>query len=142
MKTDKINNIPAGIYEGYYWLSDTDRPVVIDGVFDGLTLDPDENPFVIEAQLFDRKNNVSFSVKYTDGHYYAYRYDLNNIISDNSEEVKVQKYCSYRMENHPWLYFRQYWREESDSLCDNMPVLQPADMVFVGFKLTDTLDTL
>ncbi len=134
MKTERINNIPAGAYEGYYWLSDADKPVVIDGSFDGLTLDPDSNPFVIEAQLFDRKNNVSFSVKYTDGQYYAYKYDLNSKASEAKEEVKEQKYCSNQMDEHPWLYFRQYWREKPDVLCDNMGVLQPAEMVFVGFE--------
>ncbi|MDE5877736.1 MAG: TIGR04423 family type III CRISPR-associated protein [Muribaculaceae bacterium] len=137
MKTEKINNIPAGSYEGYYWLSDADKPEVINGSFDGLKLEPDENPFVIEAQLFDRKNNKSFSVKYTDGRYYAYCYDLNDIDANNKEDMKVQKYCSNQMCNHQWLYFRQYWRAESDELCEGMDVLQPAEMVFVGFKTTD-----
>ncbi|MDE6668211.1 MAG: TIGR04423 family type III CRISPR-associated protein [Muribaculaceae bacterium] len=138
MKTEEINNIPEGLYEGYYWLSDADKPVVINGSFDGLKLDPDDNPFVIEAQLFDRKNNKSFSVKYTDGRYYAYRYDLTATESNNKkEEVKVQKYCSNQMSDHPWLYFHQYWRAKSDELCEGMDVLQPAEIVFVGFKTTD-----
>lgn len=136
MKTEKINNIPAGSYEGYYWLSNADKPVVIDGYFNGLRLNSDDNPFVIEAQLFDRENNVSFSVKYVDGKYYAYCYNLNDATGDK-EEVKVQKYCSNQMSDHPWLYFLQYWRTESDELCDGMDVLQPAEMVFVGFETTD-----
>lgn len=136
MKTEKINNIPAGSYEGYYWLSNADKPVVIDGYFNGLRLNSDDNPFVIEAQLFDRENNVSFSVKYVDGKYYAYCYNLNDATGDK-EEVKVQKYCSNQMDDHQWLYFLQYWRTESDELCDGMDVLQPAEMVFVGFETTD-----
>lgn len=136
MKTEKINNIPAGSYEGYYWLSNADKPVVIDGYFNGLRLNSDDNPFVIEAQLFDRENNVSFSVKYVDGKYYAYCYKLNDA-TDDKEEVKVQKYCSNQMDDHQWLYFLQYWRTESDKLCDGMDVLQPAEMVFVGFETTD-----
>jgi CRISPR type III-associated protein (TIGR04423 family) len=38
------------------------------------------------------------------------------------------------MENVQKMKFRQYWRPVEDDLCEGMKVLQPAELVFVGFE--------
>jgi CRISPR type III-associated protein (TIGR04423 family) len=41
---------------------------------------------------------------------------------------------THRMENVQKMKFRQYWRPVEDDLCEGMTVLQPAELVFVGFE--------
>ena len=44
-----------------------------------------------------------------------------------------QVFHSYRMDGEQ-LKFNLYWREVEDDLCEGMKVLQPAELVFVGFN--------
>lgn len=126
------------IVEGYYWMSDATEPVIVnqvDSPEDWLNkLDPTENPFVIEAQLFDGINKKSYSVKYVDGHYVVKSYKVEETVKDvKADYITLKRFVPNRMSKHR-LLFLQYWREQEDPLCANMPVLQPAEMVFVGFE--------
>ncbi len=137
----RIDNIPSGIYDGYYWMSNENHPEHFENspLPDELKdLDSGHNPFVIEAQLFDKENEKSISVKYVDGTYIIHEYNLTETESDNqSDEMAccftLKKYFANRIDGKK-LIFRQYWKEEKDPLCDGMHVLQPAEMVFVGFE--------
>ena len=134
MTTNKINGIPAGFYEGYVWMSDAVSPIVIAGDTKAFELDPTLNPFIIEARLYDRLHRLSYSVKYVDGNYLAFCYDLNGIASDSSVEIQPKSYYPNRMPGVEKLYFLRFWRAQRDPLSLNMEVLQPAETVFVGFK--------
>ena len=128
----KANNIEKGIYEGYVWKSDNDTPERIDGEYDE-ELDPTKNPFIIEAQLFNKDKNVSYSVKYVDGQYVCQRFVVDSL-DYNREEVERKEFQSNRIKGEKvGLQFLRYWRETEDDLCCGMKTLQPAELVFVGF---------
>lgn len=142
---ETINNIPSGKYDGYYWMSDSKKPEVLANAYipDILSKpDASKNPFVIEAQLYDKDNKISYSLKYVDGKYILKKYILanqstgNESKKDNSCYTRKQ-YFANRMPGKK-LIFRQYWRDTEDTLCGGMPVLQPAELVFVGFEPIET----
>lgn len=138
-------------YEGYVWMSDSTQPTILE---DGKVVVPDDvttasvinekgvleliddaNPFVIEAQLYDRVNRHSIAIKYIDGKYIINEKNVQE--SDlTSADVQATVFESNRMnrEEKRKLAFLQYWAPEADPLCEGMPVLQPAELVFVGFK--------
>lgn len=130
----KTNNIEEGIYEGYVWKSDKDTPERIDGKYSE-ELDPTKNPFIIEAQLFNKDKGVSYSVKYVDGQYVCQRYVVDPL-DYNRENVEIKNYQSNRIKGEKvGMQFLRYWREaeDVDNLCCGMKTLQPAELVFVGF---------
>lgn len=125
MKIDKA------IYEGYVWWSDENAPCVIDNEEFELQIADEANPFVVEAQLYCAETETSIAVKYVDGSYRNIRIENKELAGKISSDEK--KYHATRM-NGKVLRFRQYWREESDPLCEGMAVLQPAELAFVGFE--------
>lgn len=114
-------------YEGYLWYSDTSTPDIKTGEEFGIEINEDANPFIIEGQLFDGKKSVS--IKYVDGKYVVNTYDLEKLDGVFQE----REFHSYRMGDRR-LKFKQYWRPQKDELCEDMQVLQPAELVFVGFN--------
>ena len=133
---DSVNQIEKGMYEGYLWYSDCKEPKVLEQVPFECKLEEQKNPFIVEAQLYDSYAKVSYSVKYVDGRYIAHRYEtieLGTQTNDSSIQIEEQTFCANRMGSR-MLVFQQWWREKSDSLCEGMKVLQPAELVFVGFK--------
>lgn len=142
MKTERINNIPSGTtYQGYYWMSDATDPVLVkDAIPEFLSrLDANANPFIIEAQLFDYSNRLSYSVKYVDGSYIAHRQEVKESLKDveagKYDHITLKKNYANRMPGLRLCFF-QYWKEKPDMLCEGMNVLQPAEMAFVGFEST------
>lgn len=114
-------------YQGYLWYSDKKEPQVLhDEVFE-LEIADNTNPFVIEGQLFDGQKSIS--IKYVDGKYIVNTYDLNTL----DGVMQEQTFHSHRMEGK-LLKFKQIWKNQSDELCEGMQVLQPAELVFVGFN--------
>ena len=121
--------IPSGeSFQGYYWLSDKDNPVVIDGHFDGMELEDQSNPFVIEAQLYDKLSKISYGVKYIDGRYYVNKSPVTADIVNNAKSF-VSKW-----DGNIRLLFSNVWEAEKDPLCCDMEVLMPHNQIFVGFK--------
>jgi CRISPR type III-associated protein (TIGR04423 family) len=55
--------------------------------------------------------------------------------SDYTEAVYYPNRLSQVRPEVAQLKFRKYWKEEPDPLCEGMPVLVPAEEVFVGFVL-------
>ena len=96
-------------------------------------LDENVNPFVIEGQLYDSENLVSYSIKYVDGKYIIKKYQLKST-DFNNVDIDILDFKAHRMGEGRVLQFLQYYREEEDSLCAGMKVLQPKEKVFVGFK--------
>ena len=114
-------------YQGYLWYSNAKEPQIIENKDFELEIEDTENPFIIEGQLYD--GTKSISIKYVDGKYVVKTY----MVSELKGEVQQQVFYSNRMQ-HKQLLFSQYWREEPDALCEGMNVLQPKELVFVGFK--------
>lgn len=124
----RVNNIKPGNYEGYIWRSNDQRPKPIEGDFkEDLTV---KNPFVIEGQLYDKAKRVSYSIKFVDGEYIIKEYRLDDL---KDADYTEQTFYANRRDDKRLLFY-QYWKEEPDGLCEGMKVLQPAELVFVGFK--------
>ncbi len=133
---DRVNQIDKGNYEGYLWYSDSQEPIILERKTFECQLDNQMNPYIIEGQLYDKGAKVSYSVKYVDGQYIAYRF--NNITGDADSKdphivIENKSFCTNRMDSR-MLIFQQWWRERPDPLCEGMKVLQPAELIFVGFK--------
>jgi len=114
-------------YEGYLWYSDKKEPQVLNNEVFELEIADSSNPFIVEGQLFDGQKSIS--IKYVDGKYFFNTYDLNAL----DGVMQEQKFYSHRMGGKQ-LKFRQIWKEQPDELCEGMQVLQPAELVFVGFN--------
>lgn len=122
------------LYDGYLWYSDQKTPEVFEQKeWNESMLDENANPFVIEGQLYDSENLVSYSIKYVDGKYIKNKYQLKST-DFNNVDVDILDFKAHRMGEGRVLQFLQYYREEIDSLCEGMKVLQPKEKVFVGFK--------
>ena len=123
----KINK---SIYEGYIWYSDRPEPEIKDNQEFELEIDDCSNPFIIEGQLYDSVNELSHSIRYVNGQHICKTYHLQDL---QGEKFVEDVFLSHKMQGR-WLRFFQYWKEEADSLCENMGVLQPKEFVFMGFK--------
>lgn len=123
-----IKNL-AGSYEGYYWLSDREEPVIVNGT--NLPVDnyPEGSiPFIIEAYVYDKTKRESYSVRYADGKYIVCK--TENI---TDEEIKqAQMYIGTRKLGT--LKFVQRW-EKSTVKYDGLDFMtqEPTDFCFVGF---------
>jgi len=142
------------VYEGYLWRSDSKEPTFLNGTTLGslqlvtsnsgkqITFEEisnENNPFIIEGQLYSKDANLSYSIKYVDGKHYVIQYDLNKLPNDwvFDEKNDLKKFVENRMKGISKLKFRQYWKPEpdTDNLCEGMEALVPAGLVFVGFEL-------
>ena len=118
--------IEKSTYQGYLWYSNEKQPQVFDNEAFELEIADDANPFIIEGQLYDGKKSVS--IKYVDGKYIVKSYETDSLTGEFQEQV----FHSHRMDGKR-LKFKQFWKEQPDDLCEGMKVLQPAELVFVGF---------
>ena len=144
MKIDKSK------YQGYLWYSNQKEPEV----FNNITFEKSEkdaiekgqkiiiekelekeisvsNPFIVEGHLYDGENSIS--IKYIDGQYIIMKYKLGSS-DEKNPNVEIKEFLPNRMEGVGKLRFLEYWKPQEDSFCENMKVLQPAELVFVGFK--------
>lgn len=128
----KITEIPINCqYEGYLWWSNAQIPKVFKN--EPLPEWPGEkaNPFIIEGQLYDLEGQKSYSIRFVDGEYFIQYIDLKEL---NGLESIKKEYLTNRMDGVQKLCFKEFWRPVEDKLCEGMEVLQPAEVVFVGFK--------
>jgi CRISPR type III-associated protein (TIGR04423 family) len=134
-KQINITEIPKDKnYEGYLWMSDAKKPQT-DSFDKWLNIADNNNPFIVEGQLYSEEVKKSYSIKYVDGKHIVVEYDLNKI-PDNwiSEDSDVKKFIPNRLGKVSKVLFRQYWKPEKDELCEGMETLVPAAYVFVGFE--------
>ena len=123
--------IEKSIYEGYMWYSDAKEPQIYDQEEKDWVIKEDENPFIVEGQLYDTENMKSISIKFVDGEYLVQTHDIDSL-DFNRANVDIKVFQSNRM-NGRKLRFLQYWNEKEDELCENMKVLVPSKRVFAGF---------
>jgi len=129
----KINEIKSRKYEGYVWLSNADKPIVLPKEeFDFSTIKENDNPFIVEALLYCKEENVSVTIRHT-GKYHINEFDLNNL-QEGAVLEKVQ-YLPHRLDNIEKVNFKQLWLPEKDENCLNMEVLKMKALIFTGFEL-------
>jgi len=129
-----INDIPRhSSYEGYVWWSDQKEPIVY-RADNQINLPSKDscNPFVAEANLFDKSEKVSYTIKFLDGVHHAYRFDMKEL-KELGWPYEEKKFLA-DMKEAEHLCFREYWEEKEDIFCDDQKVLQPAMIVFTGFQ--------
>lgn len=127
-KIETITEIPKAKYQGYIWRSDSDSPEVLTGDKNDDMLDPKENSFIIEGNLWDEATGASISIRYIDGRYYIHRTTLT------TEDLKNdKKYVAHRIDGYKYLRFVQLWEPRPDPMCEGMEVLEPSKLVFIGF---------
>lgn len=126
-----IKDIPMDArFEGYLWWSDQEQPEVFKkDTAVQLPVQP-SNPFVVEGNLFDAKDNISYQIKMIDGEYHVFKFNLDEL---KQYEYTLKSYLAdiNDVEN---ICFREYWKPELDVSCENFEVLKPAMIVFVGFN--------
>jgi len=128
-KIDRLDAIPGGTYIGYYWMSDQETPEPVNGRFEPKI--SGNNPFIIEAMLWDDTNEKSIMITHT-GRYHIYEYDIAELEKQGVLEDKA--YMPHRLdEKTKKVKFKQFWLPERDSLCEGMDVLKLKAIVFVGF---------
>jgi len=136
-----INQIKALPYEGYLWMSDQELPQIYNQ--ENISLPKEgENPFVVEGMLYNKENELSYSIRFVDGEYIVQEFkvtqaDIKN--PDNQEKV----YEPNRMDDLKGkrLRFLRYWEEvldednyKDEQNPDGLPVLTLTKNVFIGFK--------
>ncbi len=118
-------------YEGYIWMSDQKRPKkLIKEPIDQKMVESD-NPFIIEALLFDEDNMFSYSIKYVDGEYIVTKSEVEY---EYLMKDKYETYISKRVNETTKLKFYQKWKSVRDDLCEGMKTKIPSDMIFLGFE--------
>ncbi|MDO9154290.1 MAG: TIGR04423 family type III CRISPR-associated protein [Paludibacter sp.] len=129
IKHNKLTDIPNYSYEGYIWMSDKNKPTVLNnGSFDFSKISI--NPFIIEGLLYSKKENISIHIQHT-GEYQIFEYHLNDYTPDSFVE---KEYLPHRLENVSKVKFKQIWLPEQDENCVGMEVLILKSIVFCGFK--------
>jgi len=135
---NKLSEIPALKYEGWLWLSDSRRPMQIDGALPNLAEYEFENdrepiPFIVEAYLFAVAEKVSIAVKSVDN---GYRIGLVDWSENGNGETTQQSFIAVP-DIGKKIKLRTAWIPVEDELCEMLPVLQPAWSGFVGFKVEE-----
>ena len=84
-------------YTGYLWLSNAAKPIALTepGIVDK-SLFEKKNPFVAEAQLYDSEGDVSVSIRYADGRYYAAIHKAASITGDSTMRASGWRHPSSR----------------------------------------------
>lgn len=131
-KIPTLVDIPSGKYEGYYWLSDSKEPIMVDdkNLFDSSIFQV--NPFVIEAMLWDEDAKRSIMVTHT-GKYNIFEYGINDIKKIEGAQLEQKEYLAHKMKDKTHVIFNQLWLPENDDLCEGMMVLKMKAQIFIGF---------
>lgn len=126
-KITSLEVIPNGNYQGYYWLSNAETPVMVNGKLDLTQIKI--NPFIIEGMLWDEKSQKSIMISHT-GSYQIFEYNLKEI----EGEFVEKEYMAHRLDGVSKVSFKQLWQAEEDTNCERMEVLKMKAQIFVGFK--------
>jgi CRISPR type III-associated protein (TIGR04423 family) len=131
VKYKSLSEIPSASYDGYIWMSNEDKPKLLNKVdFSdrNLTL----NPFIVEGLLFDEENNKSIHITH-DGDYTITVFDINKFTKPTFEVVE-KKYLPHRLDGVNKVCFKQIWMEKAEENSADFPVLKLQATIFSGFK--------
>ena len=122
-------------YEGYIWYSDKNTPEIIENKnnINEYLNSEHNNPFIIEGQIYDSKNQESYSLKYVNGNLLVKKFNTKETTEGESTYTREREFVSHRMQNRT-LHFIEVWREEKDDLCEKMSVYKPHELIFTGFN--------
>ncbi len=118
--------------QGYLWQSDKEQPDLKDNENIELCLDENVNPFIVEGQLYDVENHISYSIRYIDGKYLVCKFSVKDEDLNNPDN-EYKTYFSNRMKDRK-LKFLRYWEPRCDANCLDMYVLSQTKNVFIGFE--------
>ncbi len=139
-------------YVGYVWMSDSKTPIIYYGKEPvELALNDDDNPFVIEGNLWNPETRESVKIVYADGTYRVRKTSVSEEelrgIDDKTldlgphteKQVATTKkeFYAHRLPRVEKLLFLQYWECVKDPSCEGMEALSPSKLVFVGFKYVE-----
>lgn len=132
MSVINITDIPkSSKYEGYIWMSNESKPRILTGMNIPDKLIGNCNPFIIEAELWDKDNMTSYAIHHAGNQTICQAYKVKE--SDfNDKDIVLQSYASHRMGGFG-LRFLEYWVPTDDPQCLNMPTLELTKRVFIGF---------
>jgi CRISPR type III-associated protein (TIGR04423 family) len=125
-----MDNITISKAVGYIWMSDSQQPDIRNNELFEHSFNDNENPFIIEGLLLDQNKKVSYNIKFVDGHYLIKCYSTNNEQNDE----KVTFVPDKRISGDRNLAFIRRWKSEPDEECEEMSVLLPAELIFIGFE--------
>ena len=124
-----LDSLPNLNYQGYIWLSDADKPIVLQNeAFDFSKINI--NPFIVEALLFNEEKEVSLHIQHTDK-YHITEYHVNQF--DVADVVDIE-FLPHRLVGVSKVKFKQIWIPQPDTNCAGMDVLNLKAIVFSGFK--------
>lgn len=116
-------------FQGYIWWSDQPLPEIFDMDKETvLNLDPTANPFVNEGLLFDRKNRISYSIRYIDGNFHLRITPLESL---NYKDCDIIEFHARDAKHR--LRFIPEWVQYNDPLCEGMTTQKFSDYIFIGF---------
>ncbi len=125
-----ITDIPKIKYEGYVWLSNEKYPTVLDKQEYDFTK-VKENPFVIEALLWNEEEKTSIMIRHT-GKYHIQEFKLDELPAGH--ELVEKAYLPHRLDKVKHVYFQQLWIPEPDAFCAGMEVMTMKALIFTGFN--------
>jgi CRISPR type III-associated protein (TIGR04423 family) len=134
-KIQSPDQIPAGIYTGYCWLSDADRPIILEN--EPINYKPVLNPFIIEGHLFSEQDNVSICIRHIDGQYLIHKISWPRELPADRISENGHVYLAgarFRESGITKLKFRRYWAAQPRENCEGMSVLMPGPVGFIGFE--------
>lgn len=127
-----LNDIPDLLYEGYYWYSDQEKPIIIKDS----RIDPEWFkilPFVIEANFYSREKKLSVSVKNIDAEYHVTIFMLDEL---KEEEYREMLYIGHDIGDLNYIMIETWEKisnpEPSDPL-EGMLTYLPSWSAFKGF---------
>jgi CRISPR type III-associated protein (TIGR04423 family) len=121
-KKISIDTIPQGNYQGYYWMSNSSKPVIQDeGDIDKSIFK--ELPFVVEANYYSSEADISIQIKSVDGQY---------LVSEiNVKDCEVIEYIGHDIGSNYLVV--EAWGEKEDDLLEGMIAKVPVWEAFKGF---------
>lgn len=128
----RVEEIPLGIlFEGYYWYSNQKKPTVIP---------PDvpiqlswftDLPFIVEANFYAKKEQISIHVRSMDGTYHITKIDLSQL--DHSLCSKAS-YVGHDLDGRDFEMIEAWFAQpDEEGLLAGMESLIPAWTAFAGF---------
>ena len=131
-KSIEAANIPEGNYQGYYWLSDAQKPILLEnGPIDQSIFMQGQVPFVVEANFFCQDKMISIQVKNRDGICHIAQIDVGDL-------GNVQRYdCSHLEGDIGYTKYKmmEHWESVAGGpYLANMDTLEPVWSAFVGFE--------
>ena len=124
-KSIQLDEIPQGLYEGYYWYSDKEEPTLIKNEEikkDWFSL----LPFIIEGNFYSKSDQISIQVTNHGEGYHITRFDLSQM----QETPKVR--IGHRLAGKNLLVI-EGWTKQADDNLENFETYQPAWLAFAGF---------